>query len=188
MKALPLVTIQPDLPDVVSDVLSGAVGAEQCWISCYKHGLPSIHAKALLTANDDDSAVRYESLDERVHVAAAGQRSLTVSCAALGLPAQLVSFPSSSTSVTSTGIDVLAVAPDRSSIAVASRSAIRILDGHTLAPKLSLQGHIGDVRSMRFVSLLHLTHARLSRAHAVPAVSFLRGLAHRRERCQSACL
>jgi proteasomal ATPase-associated factor 1 len=61
---LPVVTVQHDMLDVISDVDSGAAAMEDIWVSCYKAGEPSIHGKVRVSLDEADrSAVRLECRD-----------------------------------------------------------------------------------------------------------------------------
>jgi proteasomal ATPase-associated factor 1 len=52
---LPVVTVQHDMLDVISDVDSGAAAMEDVWVSCYKAGEPSIHGKVRVSLDEADS-------------------------------------------------------------------------------------------------------------------------------------
>jgi hypothetical protein len=59
---LPVVTVQHDMLDVVSDVDSGLVAYEDIWVSCYKTDEPSVHGKVRLSLDDEDrSLVRLDA-------------------------------------------------------------------------------------------------------------------------------
>jgi hypothetical protein len=63
-QVLPAVSIQPTYREVVADVFEGAIPFENIWISCYKTGEPSIHAKANVVLDEKDrNAVRYSVSD-----------------------------------------------------------------------------------------------------------------------------
>lgn len=51
---LPIVTIQDDFTQVVSDVREGIVPDDKFWLSCYKTGETSIHGKIRVTLDDID--------------------------------------------------------------------------------------------------------------------------------------
>lgn len=43
--SLPVVTVQRDFNDVIKDVDDGLVPVDKFWVSCYKTGESSVHAK-----------------------------------------------------------------------------------------------------------------------------------------------
>lgn len=51
---LPIVTIQPDFQTVISEVYEGLIPSEPIWVSCYKSGEESVHAKIEVTLDEVD--------------------------------------------------------------------------------------------------------------------------------------
>lgn len=59
---LPIVTVQHDFDDVISDVRDGILPSESFWLSCYKTGEPSVHGKVHASLDDRDrNLVRFEN-------------------------------------------------------------------------------------------------------------------------------
>jgi proteasomal ATPase-associated factor 1 len=54
---LPVITVQHDLLDVISDVDSGLVAFEDVWVSCYKTDEPSVHGKVRISLDDNDRSI-----------------------------------------------------------------------------------------------------------------------------------
>jgi hypothetical protein len=72
-QVLPAISIQPTYREVVADVFDGAIPFEDIWISCYKTGELSIHAKANIVLDEKDrNAVRYNVKDGDVVVESEG--------------------------------------------------------------------------------------------------------------------
>lgn len=66
---LPIVTIQPDFRDVVSEVHSGLLPSETIWISCYKTDCPSVHAKVNVVLDElDRNAINFEVREGDVEI------------------------------------------------------------------------------------------------------------------------
>ena len=60
---LPISTIQPDFESLIADVKDGIVPEETFWVSCYKTGENSVHAKTRLALNEyNRDAVDYDGL------------------------------------------------------------------------------------------------------------------------------
>lgn len=52
---LPVCTIQHDFQTaVISDVLDGTLPEDKFWVSCYKHGEPSVHGKVSATLDEQN--------------------------------------------------------------------------------------------------------------------------------------
>lgn len=51
---LPAATIQDDFTTVFSEVYAGIIPSENIWLSCYKHGEPSIHGKISVSLHEQD--------------------------------------------------------------------------------------------------------------------------------------
>lgn len=51
---LPTATIQDDFTTVLSEVHAGVIPSENVWLSCYKHGEPSVHGKIAVSLHEKD--------------------------------------------------------------------------------------------------------------------------------------
>lgn len=62
--ALPILTVQSDFADVIADVDAGLVPEDRFWLSCYKSGEPSVHAKVHVALDDvDRNLIRFTPKD-----------------------------------------------------------------------------------------------------------------------------
>jgi proteasomal ATPase-associated factor 1 len=65
---LPILTVQSDFPDVIAEVDAGLVPVDSFWLSCYKSGESSVHAKILATLDDvDRNLIRFTPKDGDVN-------------------------------------------------------------------------------------------------------------------------
>lgn len=53
---LPQMTVQHDIGSIMDDIKQGAVLAEDAWISCYLQGARSVHGKANISLQNEDSS------------------------------------------------------------------------------------------------------------------------------------
>lgn len=62
---LPICTIQHDFQTgVIRDVLDGTLPEDKFWVSCYKHGEPSVHGKVSATLDEQNrDLVLFEACD-----------------------------------------------------------------------------------------------------------------------------
>ncbi|KAF7982723.1 hypothetical protein HWV62_26584 [Athelia sp. TMB] len=119
--ALPITTIQPDFPAVLADVRAGAVPAEAIWVSCYKTGAPSVHAKITAALDEvDRDAVRFDVSEGDVLLERSENgATYTVSCPSLQVhktpvitPTREFADPAHAPPRPPRRITALAVAPD----------------------------------------------------------------------------
>lgn len=71
--ALPISTVQHTLPSVASEIYNAVIPSELVWLSCYRHGEPSVHGKIRLSLDEEDrgkinfegkEGVRLDRVDE----------------------------------------------------------------------------------------------------------------------------
>lgn len=68
--SLPVVTVQPDFHQVITDVDQGLVPIDNFWVSCYKTGETSVHAKVDVELDEvDRSLVRFTPRDGDIEFA-----------------------------------------------------------------------------------------------------------------------
>ncbi|PCH39929.1 WD40 repeat-like protein [Wolfiporia cocos MD-104 SS10] len=156
---LPVATIQHDFLSVVSDVRDGLVPEDKFWLSCYKDGEPSVHAKVVATLDDiDRDLVRFEGVDGVV-LTCDGENSYSATCSALHIPATRLATPIKAFAEPalpeprrSRKITSFDVAPDGSQFATGH------YDGHvyirsTLSesvPVITSRPHLSTVTSLQF--------------------------------------
>ncbi|PFH45833.1 hypothetical protein AMATHDRAFT_71058 [Amanita thiersii Skay4041] len=95
---LPIVNIQPSLPTVVYDVSEGLVPEEEVWISCYRAGHDSVHARLQAMLDQKNrSLVRLvpkRTADVQAYLRPGEPRTYDVSCQSLKIPSTKVIVPS----------------------------------------------------------------------------------------------
>lgn len=168
---LPICTIQPDFPDVLNDVRNGAVPEDTFWLSCYKDGEPSVHAKVHANLDERDRDLVVLRPDKDVDIAAADgridpRRTLyTARCPTLGmpdttllLPTQAYANPSLSDPRKAPTITAFALAPDMSQFATGhadgSISLLPIPPSSSSAPSprpyAHAKPHLSSLTSLQF--------------------------------------
>ncbi|KAF5353356.1 hypothetical protein D9756_007802 [Leucocoprinus leucothites] len=130
---LPVVTVQRDFCDVVRDVDEGVVPVDKFWVSCYKSGEASVHAKVEVELDEvDRDLVRYTSKEGDVEFGSTdsgytvGCRSLDIAPTPVVLPRQEYNDTERSNPLRPQRITAFDVAPD------GTRFATGYLDGSVL--------------------------------------------------------
>ncbi|GAA5825528.1 hypothetical protein JCM5353_002328 [Sporobolomyces roseus] len=120
--SLPYISLQPSISQVISDIThpSSQIGAEDCWISCYRSAGPSkedesesVHGKIRISQADEDSNEDIEiQARGEIQLEMINQSQFRASCETLSipqttlhLPSPLHNAPSTSRSLSSTSED-----------------------------------------------------------------------------------
>ncbi|KAF9481080.1 WD40 repeat-like protein [Pholiota conissans] len=83
---LPVVTIQNTFPEVLQEVQEGIIPHDKFWVSCYKTGETSIHAKVNAELDDRDrNLVVLKAVDGDVEVTRDIDGNYNVACKSLGI-------------------------------------------------------------------------------------------------------
>ncbi|KAF7761625.1 hypothetical protein Agabi119p4_9617 [Agaricus bisporus var. burnettii] len=137
--ALPILTVQSDFADVIADVDAGLVPEDRFWLSCYKSGEPSVHAKVHVALDDvDRNLIRFTPKDGDVDFVKT-QSTYTAACHSLDIPPTPILLPTQEYTDTDTRrprrITAFDISLDK------SRFAIGHLDGslsiHPISPPSS---------------------------------------------------
>ncbi|KAJ7058511.1 WD40 repeat-like protein [Mycena amicta] len=89
---LPILSVQHTFPEVISDVLSGVLPDDTCWLSCYKDG-PGIHSKVRVTLDDvHRDLVRLEG-SLGMEVISSGKHKYVVKSTKHGIPETPILVP-----------------------------------------------------------------------------------------------
>ncbi|KAK4700585.1 proteasomal ATPase-associated factor 1, partial [Phenoliferia sp. Uapishka_3] len=147
---LPRITIQHTFPTVVSEIISGAHSAEDIWISVYKQDEASVHGRARVTGDEDESEVELTARDGVV-VEKVSNNELRVACPALKVEPTSTHFPLATPFSLRGGIDAVAVHEGKGSWVVGGKDgAVRVGDVRGDRRVLDLKGHVADVGAVAF--------------------------------------
>ncbi|KAF9442568.1 WD40 repeat-like protein [Macrolepiota fuliginosa MF-IS2] len=93
--SLPVVTVQRDFNDVVRDVDEGVVPVDTFWVSCYKSGESSVHAKVDVELDEvDRNLLRFRSKEGDVDFVKSDSVSgYSIACRSLDIPPTAVVLP-----------------------------------------------------------------------------------------------
>ncbi|KAG0191573.1 hypothetical protein DFQ28_011549 [Apophysomyces sp. BC1034] len=152
IQVLPYVSIQPDWDKVVKDVMGHTVPEDSFWISCYRQGEQSVHAKVI---------VKHDKLEGRdgIHVDWVNSRSLRANCDALKIePLMLIAPKTELQPAQGKPVVALDVSPDGAFYAAGDGPDI-IVNTFDDAPKRILRGHVGDITTVRFFPSILLSGA-----------------------------
>ncbi|KAF7977381.1 hypothetical protein HWV62_3991 [Athelia sp. TMB] len=158
--ALPITTIQPDFPAVLADVRAGAVPSEAIWVSCYKTGAPSVHAKITAALDEvDRDAVRFEVNEGDVLLERSENGAYTVACPSLQVhktpvlsPAREFADPAHAPPRPPRRITAFAIAPDGTQFACGYLDGAVRLSSTSLSPQHQTlpKTHLSTVTSLTF--------------------------------------
>ncbi|TFK37257.1 WD40-repeat-containing domain protein [Crucibulum laeve] len=131
---LPVITAQHTFPEVLKEVQDGIIPFESFWVSCYKSGEPSVHAKIRAELDDvNRNQVNLVTMEGELETERRDERDYRVSCAPLSItptrivtPVQEYTDPERSNPRRPNRIVAFAISPD------ASRFATGFLDGSVL--------------------------------------------------------
>ncbi|THH27144.1 hypothetical protein EUX98_g7041 [Antrodiella citrinella] len=158
---LPIVTIQPDFEQVISDINSGLVPNESFWISCYKSGETTVHGKVHATLDERDrNLVRFEG-QGGVDFKSAHDRVYTAACSGMRIEHTRTVLPTKSYAdplpLNASGqrrkIAAFDVAPDGSQFAAGyDDGLVYIVPTASSNPSVctTSKAHLNSVTSLRF--------------------------------------
>lgn len=143
----------PDWNDVVRDVAHGKVRSEKFWVSCYKHGHPSLHSGLLVTPSSATPRTANLTPESGLEATWVDMNSFQVTCPSLNAPNVLVRAPRSTypRTLTTGPINCMDVSPQgQLLLAGGADGVLRVLDAREGKLRVELNGHVGDITVCRF--------------------------------------
>ncbi|OCH87596.1 WD40 repeat-like protein [Obba rivulosa] len=160
---LPICTIQHDFSAVLAEVRDGLVPEDKFWLSCYKHGQPSVHGRVIAHLDERDrDLVRLQGKDGVEIIQHIQSAVYSAACPALEIPhtrlvLPIASYPDppSATSRRSHQVTAFDVAPDGSQFATGYHDGSVLLRAIPIAtspilPYASAKSHLSTITSLRF--------------------------------------
>ncbi|TDL18691.1 WD40 repeat-like protein [Rickenella mellea] len=157
---LPIITVQHDFRNVISDVQDGTIQSEDFWVSCYKTGSQSVHGKVGVSRGQNGAelesrlGVQFDrTTGAAFNVACAG---LSIPPTRVRLPRQVIRDPQRSDPLHPHQINAFDVSPDRSQIAVGYNDGSIHLQPGIVSPQNYIpksrkyKPHVASITSLRF--------------------------------------
>ncbi|KAG8946647.1 hypothetical protein FRC04_011541 [Tulasnella sp. 424] len=157
--ALPQVTVQHDIGSIMDDIKQGAVLAEDAWVSCYLQGARSVHGKANISLQNEDSSKFTLEGRDGISASWVDRYSFQVSCPSLDIKDAKVRLPKTTFGEMKAqsipkAIQAFDISPngslfvtgiDSGSISVQSTST-----SSSSAPPKTGKPHVSSITSLRF--------------------------------------
>ncbi|PIL24960.1 hypothetical protein GSI_12847 [Ganoderma sinense ZZ0214-1] len=156
---LPICTIQHDFQTaVIRDVVDGTLPEDNFWVSCYKHGEPSVHGKVSAALDEQNRDLVLFEAHDGVEFKDYGKSTFSISCPSLDVHETRIAVPNTSfLSIAefgkSTQITAFDVSPDGSQLATGYHDGsvyIRPASSANAPPSATAKVHLSTVTSLRF--------------------------------------